>query len=265
MVFADIKDAFEAYINIKRPRYSRLVWRTTVSTERYLKFVAPYIIGKEWPEECKAVVDYYIFGEPQGVKEMEEKVVNILKSHNGFEKSELSEVRAYWDVHHLLEYYMGLASLSKRIKNQGATMRMIFLDPNIPDSNLIAFYMDLQKLFSKIENENHYPALARVINVLESGTPIPGMEGYNKFWVVLLIDWEKWDNECRKEFKKWFREYAELVWHHNGSLSTTHGFIPRELEIEFLKRELGEKEYELMKLIKRALDPNNIMNPKVFI
>jgi len=264
MVFADIKDAFEAYLDIKRPRYSRLVWRTTVSTERYLKLIAPYIIKKEWPEECKAVVDYHIFGEPQAVKEMEEKVVNILKNHNGFERPELSDVRAYWDVHNLLEDYMGLASLTKRIKNQGATMRMIFLDPNIPDSNLIAFYMDLQRLFSKMEDENHYPALSQVMTVLESGTPIPGMEGYNKFWVVLLADWEKWDNECRKEFKKWFREYAELVWSHNGSLSTTHGFIPRELEVEFLKRELGEKEYELMKLIKRTLDPNNIMNPKIF-
>ena len=84
-------------------------------------------------------------------------------------RPELANVRAHWDVHNLLEDYMGLSSLSKRVKNQGATMRMIFLDPNILDSNLIAFYMDLQKFFSKLEDENHYPALAQVIKVLESG------------------------------------------------------------------------------------------------
>jgi hypothetical protein len=33
------------------------------------------------------------------------------------------------------------------------------------------------------------------------------------------------------------------------------------MEVEFTKRELGETGYNLLKTIKKALDPKNIMNP----
>ena len=59
------------------------------------------------------------------------------------------------------------------------------------------------------------------------------------------------------------REYAELVWEFEGSVTATHGFIPRELEVDFTKREIGDNEYKLMCKIKDSLDPNHIMNPKV--
>ena len=79
----------------------------------------------------------------------------------------------------------------------------------------------------------------------------------------MLADTKNFDKQCMQEFKDWFREYAELVWKHGGTLTATHGFVPKDLEVEFLKREVGETGYKLIKTIKNALDPKNIMNPNV--
>ena len=82
-------------------------------------------------------------------------------------------------------------------------------------------------------------------------------------WIVLNANWKIWDGETRGEFKDWFREYAELIWSFGGALTGTHGFIPSDMQTEILKTEIGEREYDLMKTIKNALDPHNIMNPKI--
>ena len=42
-----------------------------------------------------------------------------------------------------------------------------------------------------------------------------------------------------------------------------HGFAPRVVEEDMIKQEVGEVGYKLMKKIKQALDPNNIMNPYI--
>ena len=69
--------------------------------------------------------------------------------------------------------------------------------------------------------------------------------------------------ENSKEFKEWFKQYAEIVWSYDAALTGTHGFIPSHIQTEILKREIGESEYDLMKKIKHTLDPKNIMNPKI--
>ena len=110
-----------------------------------------------------------------------------------------------------------------------------------------------------------YPHLAKNIDILEAGTLMPLDECFTKFWVVLLTNWAVWNNNAsiREEFLSWFREYAEMVWSVGGALTATHGFIPREMEVEFIKKEIGQTEYRLMERIKNLIDPNHIMNPKV--
>ena len=50
---------------------------------------------------------------------------------------------------------------------------------------------------------------------------------------------------------------------HGGSITACHGSC-REGEVDLVPLELGGG-FEVMKTIKRALDPNNIMNPGKYL
>ncbi|MGI8580876.1 MAG: FAD-binding and (Fe-S)-binding domain-containing protein [Chitinophagaceae bacterium] len=58
-------------------------------------------------------------------------------------------------------------------------------------------------------------------------------------------------------------EIATLVKKYNGSLSGEHG--DGRLRGEFIKQMVGEKNYELLKTIKRTWDPENIFNPNKIV
>lgn len=60
-------------------------------------------------------------------------------------------------------------------------------------------------------------------------------------------------------FRTVAQEIATLVKKYNGSLSGEHG--DGRLRGEFIKQMVGDKNYELLKEIKRSWDPENIFNP----
>lgn len=70
-----------------------------------------------------------------------------------------------------------------------------------------------------------------------------------------------------KEGNQLFRiiaeEIATLVKKYNGSLSGEHG--DGRLRGEFIRQMVGEKNYSLLKEIKKAWDPNNIFNPNKIV
>jgi glycolate oxidase len=59
------------------------------------------------------------------------------------------------------------------------------------------------------------------------------------------------------------REISLVTLEHGGSISACHGGT-RPGDVELVPKELGEM-FELMKMIKRMLDPNNIMNPGKYL
>ncbi|HVM90108.1 MAG TPA: FAD-linked oxidase C-terminal domain-containing protein [Puia sp.] len=65
--------------------------------------------------------------------------------------------------------------------------------------------------------------------------------------------------EGNKLFRKIAEEIAALVKKYNGSLSGEHG--DGRLRGEFIPRMIGEKNYSLLKQIKKTWDPENIFNP----
>ena len=65
--------------------------------------------------------------------------------------------------------------------------------------------------------------------------------------------------EGNQLFRTIAQEIATLVKKYNGSLSGEHG--DGRLRGEFIKQMIGDKNYELLKVIKHAWDPNNIFNP----
>lgn len=69
--------------------------------------------------------------------------------------------------------------------------------------------------------------------------------------------------EGNQLFRKIAEEIATLVKKYNGSLSGEHG--DGRLRGEFIKQMVGEKNYELLKQVKRAWDPGNIFNPNKIV
>jgi len=69
--------------------------------------------------------------------------------------------------------------------------------------------------------------------------------------------------EGNKLFRKIAEEIASLVKKYNGSLSGEHG--DGRLRGEFIRQMVGEKNYQLMKEIKKAWDPQNIFNPNKIV
>jgi FAD/FMN-containing dehydrogenase/Fe-S oxidoreductase len=60
-------------------------------------------------------------------------------------------------------------------------------------------------------------------------------------------------------FRKITEEVAVLVKKYNGSMSGEHG--DGRLRAEFIEFMIGSKNYELLKIVKRIFDPQNIFNP----
>ena len=60
------------------------------------------------------------------------------------------------------------------------------------------------------------------------------------------------------------RELAMISIEAGGSISTCHG-ATRAGDAELVSTEVGENEFELMKRVKRMVDPENIMNPGKYL
>jgi FAD/FMN-containing dehydrogenase/Fe-S oxidoreductase len=69
--------------------------------------------------------------------------------------------------------------------------------------------------------------------------------------------------EGNRLFRTIAEEIATLVKKYDGSLSGEHG--DGRLRGEFIKQMVGEKNYKLLKEIKRVWDPNNIFNPNKIV
>ena len=76
--------------------------------------------------------------------------------------------------------------------------------------------------------------------------------------------WEmKWDEESWAAWVDAKREIARIAIEHGGSISACHGSC-REGEVDLVPLELGGG-FDVMKKIKRTLDPNNVMNPGKYL
>jgi glycolate dehydrogenase FAD-linked subunit len=76
--------------------------------------------------------------------------------------------------------------------------------------------------------------------------------------------WEmQWDDESWAAWVEAKRDIAAVAIEHGGSISACHGAC-REGEVDLVPLELGGG-FDVMKSIKRALDPNNVMNPGKYL
>ena len=79
--------------------------------------------------------------------------------------------------------------------------------------------------------------------------------------IDIMIDESKFNEKIWQEWLNLKREIAEVALDAGGSISACHGGTrPGDVDLA-CHRELAEGQFELMKKIKKMLDPNNIMNP----
>ena len=89
--------------------------------------------------------------------------------------------------------------------------------------------------------------------------------GANKPWADYLVEidvgiWEeKLDDENWAAWVRCKREISEVTLRHGGSITACHG-ATREGDADLVPQEMGTS-WDVVKRIKRALDPNNVMNP----
>lgn len=260
--FTNLEDGLNAYLELRNPLHASAVWRTKAYHKWMLKQAVTTSSDFVWPEDVEMLVDYHILGDPEVVDVMTRRSEEICEKLNGFWRDDLPPTEFVGQMHNTMEKFMGMGALqSERLVSGGMGNRIVPLDANIPNSHLIEFYKKYLDFLKETEAGTTWPNLAKHYHVLSPGEPLPTEQGGTKFWALMLADSKNFDKQSIEEFKGWFREYAELIWKHEGSLTATHGFIPKDMEVEFTKRELGETGYNLLKTIKKALDPKNIMNP----
>jgi len=259
MAFKDMESALKAYVELRK-RAKMGIWRVKAYNRWYIAQAAS-VAGVEWPEDVEELVEFHVVGDEELVELMEKRARRICERFGGFWEERIPEP-TFLRMHGRMEIHMGLGAVwSERMENGGMANKLVPFDPALPDDLLVPFFKEFFPLLRKIEDGEHYPALSTCMKVLSPGAPVPAYYGWSKLAGRLLANWRRFDGEAREEFKAWFKEFAELVWRYKGTLTMTHGFIPRALRKEFLLREVGEGAYELMKRVKAILDPNGVMNP----
>ena len=183
---------------------------------------------------------------------------------NGFWRDDLRAVSSGLSHFESTEKYIGLSALgTDRVKNGGLGLRFVPFDASIPDENYVEFFGEMAEHWHRMEDAKAYPLLSERMQVQDPGGASSVDEGYTKNWALAIASYTPpWNEEARQEFYDWFRKYAEICWKYDGVLTSTHGYIPRALEVEMLKKELGENYYKLMQQIKDVIDPKHIMNPQ---
>lgn len=265
MAFKTLKDSFETYVDLKKAAAQiGPIWRVKCWNKWMLTKTVKGLTGIDWPEDVEQVTDYHILGEKDVVEATEKHVLDIMKSHNGFWRDDLHAVSSGLSHFESTEKYIGLSALgTDRSKNGGLGLRYVPFDASIPDENYVEFFGEMAEHWHRMEDAKAYPNLSERMQVQDPGGASAVDEGYTKNWALAIASYTPpWNEEARQEFYDWFRKYAEICWKYGGIVTSTHGYIPRALEIEILKKELGENYYKLMQQIKDVIDPKHIMNPQ---
>jgi glycolate oxidase len=193
-------------------------------------------MGLNIPDHVGCLLFIEIDGNRKAVQENIEKINKICQANNGIGNK--------WDddPERRLKMWAArqgiIASLS-RVK-RGSRMQSIMDDPGIPITKIPEAIMEIQKI-----SERHHIPISTFGHIGDGNLhPVIMSDPRNK---------EQW-NTIRETSK----DLIDLTIRLKGTLTAEHG--TGMAKSPYIKRELGET-LEVMKEIKKALDPNNIINP----
>jgi glycolate oxidase len=208
------------------------------------------------PPEVKAVVATAMYGNADEVRAGAKRLLKIgLDSGGSYLGDEISQ--GDWASRH--DRY-ATPQHGRTRSGQVALMSWHCEDASIPWTAL-----------PKVREEWHAIAdrLIQRFDMFDDWGMFAYTNGAYKPWADYLTEidigiWEmQWDDESWAAWVEAKRDIAAVAIEHGGSISACHGAC-REGEVDLVPLELGGG-FEVMKRIKRALDPNNIMNPGKYL
>jgi glycolate oxidase subunit GlcD len=188
------------------------------------------------PDYVGCLLFIEIDGNRKAVQESIEKINRICQANNGIENR--------WDDDPARRLKMwaarqGVVASLSRVR-RGSRMQSIVDDPGIPITKIPEALVEIQKISEK----HHIP-----INTF-------GHIGDGNIHPIIICDprnKEQWNT-----IKEVSKDLIDLTLRLRGTLTAEHG--TGMAKSPYIKKELGET-LEVMKEIKKALDPNNILNP----
>ncbi len=194
------------------------------------------VMGLNIPDNVGCLLFIEIDGNRQAVRENIEKINKICQANQGIETK--------WDDDPARRLKMWaarqgiIASLSK--VKRGSRMQSIVDDPGIPITKIPEAIQEIQKI-----SEKHNMPISTFGHIGDGNLhPVVMSDPRNK---------QQWD-----AIRKVSEDLIELTLRLGGTLTAEHG--TGMAKSHYIKRELGET-LEVMKSIKKTLDPNNILNP----
>ena len=193
-------------------------------------------MGLNIPENVGCLLFIEIDGNKQAVRENIEEINKICQTNQGIETK--------WDDDPAKRLKMwaarqGIIASLSRVK-RGSRMQSIVDDPGIPITKIPEAIREIQNI-----SEKHDIPISTF-----------GHIGDGNLHPVVMSDprnQQQWDT-----IRKVAQDLIELTLRLGGTLTAEHG--TGMAKSPYIKRELGET-LEVMKEIKTALDPNNILNP----
>jgi len=193
-------------------------------------------MGLNIPEDVGCILFIEIDGNRQAVRENIERINTICQKHNGIENrwdDDPGRRLKMWAARQGI-----IASLSK--VKRGARLQSIIEDFGVPITKIPETIIEIQKIAEK----HRFP-----ISTF-------GHIGDGNLHAVVMSDpRNKKDWETIREIAK---DLIDLALRFRGTLTAEHG--TGMAKSPYIARELGES-LEVMKAIKKTLDPNNILNP----
>ncbi len=188
------------------------------------------------PDHVGCLLFLEIDGHRQVVKEQIEKINDICRRH--------ALIRADWDDDPAKKVLIWkgrqgiVAALS--MHQRGSRYMPMLEDFGVP----LSMIPDTIKAIQKIADKHHLPIATF------------GHVGDGNLHACVIMDPMK--KEEWAELKEIGKEFIDLALKHKGTLSAEHGL--GIAKASFIERELGPS-HGIMKIFKKSLDPNNILNP----
>jgi len=190
------------------------------------------------PEEAEALLLIEVDGFKESVEIQKNKIVEICNTFNPI------HIRVAIDLQEQEELWQARRAVSPAIGK---------LSPTKVNEDITVPRNKIPEMLSKIQ---------KIANDLKLNIVCFGHAGDGNIHVNIMTDRENKDEMERvgKAVERLFQETLEI----GGTISGEHGI--GLTKAPYLKMELGDISYEIMKRIKNLLDPNNILNPgKIFL
>ena len=199
--------------------------------------VVKEVMGLEIPEEVGCILFLQIDGHRAAVEDQMEQITAITEKHHSISlvwTDDQQEMLKIWEARGGLT-----PALSKRIR--GERLIPIVEDSGVPITRIPAIIKAIQQIGDKYD----FPICTF------------GHVGDGNIHPVLIMDPRK--KEHWEKARQITSELIDLTIKLGGTLTAEHG--TGMAKSPFIGREMGEVGIEVMRAIKKVLDPNDILNP----